>query len=187
MFHGQGRPDLSGYAKLSDLAAVQALIPASSFVTPDIKTVGEVMSSYPAGSGYRGKYIRVSDLFGATDGVLRCGYDTNSGLYFWQPTTPEYGRSMALTQNITVAPLTHPTAINLTGTIGAAITRTVTLDPTNGRPGATIELRNNLTSILGALNILGTGLGSGLSFALSGYKKFFLDWNGSQLAWVALV
>lgn len=170
--------ELAGYAKTADLAG-------PVFVSPNIMTVADVLNTYPAGASYRGKYVRVSDLYGYVDGVMRCGYDGTQ--YYWQPTSTDYGRDLAVTADMTITPHGHPTSFNLTGSIGLGVTRGITLSPTNGWPGAIKEFKNGLSSLLGGLNILGTGLGSAVAIPLGGYKKFYLDNSGGTLVWRQLV
>jgi len=155
------------------------------FVAPAIMTVAGVLSDYPASAPYRGKYVRVSDLFGYVDGVMRCGFDGTQ--YFWQPTSTDYGRDLPVVADMTITPHGHPTSFNLTGSILVGITRQITLSPTNGWPGAIKEFKNGLSSLLGGLNIVGLGLGSTVSIPLGGYKKFYLDSSGGTLAWRQLV
>ena len=166
----------------ADVAGMEDTIP--QFVTSDILTVGQVMQNFPPSASRRGKYVRVSDLYGFIDGVMRCGLDAATNYYFWQPTTPEYGRTITVTGNVSFGPLTSPTSINLAGNLLAGVTRQITLTTTNGRPGEIKEIKNGMTG-LGALQIL--GVGSAITFALNGYMKFMLDYSSGSAAWVRLV
>lgn len=184
-------PDTSPPALTPDQQAALAAIPGlmsttPQFVAPATMTVDDMLANFPASAPYRGKYVRVSDYGGFVDRVLRCDYETGSGLYFWTPTTPDYGRSLAVTGNMTLLRLKSPPSVVLTGTIGVGVTRQVTIDTANGRPGEIIEIRNNLSSLLGTLNIGGLGLGSLLSLALGGYMRFVLDSSGGSLQLVRL-
>lgn len=181
------RADLA--AKADQSALDQLALTSPRFVTPagSMLTVDQLLADYPASAARRGMYARVSDYGGYVDRVLRCDFFSDVGYYQWTPTLPEYGRSMPITGDMTLWPLKSPTSIILTGTIPTATTRRVTLETTNGRPGEIKEIKAGLTSLLGTLNILGTGLGSGVSLLLGGYQKFVLDSSGGALAWVRMV
>lgn len=173
---------------VKDLPALKAAVAQGpQFATSTIMTVAETIAAFPASQALRGKYVRVSDLFGYIDGVMRCSFDTASGMYFWQPTTPEYGRSVPVTADMTLNPLTSPTSLNLTGSILVGVTRTINLGTINGRPGETKEIRNTLGSLLGVLNINATGIGAVLALGLNAYAKYFLDASSGTLKWVRLV
>ena len=151
-----------------------------SFVTQDILVVSDLMSQFPASSSYRGKYCRVSDLWGAVDGVFRCGY--NGRIYYWEPTTqPQLIGQMPITGDTTVQPLSSFPIIELTGSIPALTTYNVTVGVVNAWPGAIKEFRGSLTSLLGTLNIL--GVGSTLNLALGGTRRIGCYDNGSSLVW----
>ncbi len=171
----------------STKAALEAQIGSTGpqFVSANIMTVAQVLTSHPAGAANRGKYVRVSDLYGFIDGVMRCGLDSATGVYFWQPTTPEYGRTITVAGNVSFGPLTSPTSIVLAGALGG-LTRTVTLTTANGRPGEIKEIRNGMTG-LGTLNLAGTGIGSALALVLGAYRKFMLDFSTGTPTWVQLV
>lgn len=158
----------------------------AQFVSPATMTVDDLIANFPANATNRGKYARVSDYAGYVDRILRCDYDSG-GLYFWTPTQNEYGRSMAVTGNMSLYPLKSPSSIVLTGSIALGVTRNITLETDNGRPGEIKEIKGGLTSLLGSLNILGTGLGSGISMLLGGYQKHVLDYSGGSLSWIRLV
>ena len=165
--------------------------PTTSFVSDQPMTVDQLHANYPVGmnagaSAYRGKYARVSDYGGYVDRVVRCDYESSSGLYFWTPTQPEYARSVPIVGDTTLYALKHPTTMILTGSIGTGQTRNVTIDLANRRPGEIIELRNNMSSLLGALNILGTGLGSFLFNTLGGYSRTVVDSSSGALQLVRL-
>lgn len=152
-----------------------------SFVNQAPMMVDDLLATYPASAAYRGQYARISDYGGFVDRVLRCDYDSGLDLYFWNPTQAEYGRTLAVTGNMTLFALKSPPSVNLTGSIGVGITRTVTIDIANRRPGEIIEIRNSLSSLLGTLNIAGIGLGSVLALALGGYSRFMMDGSSGSL------
>lgn len=175
-------------ARVSELiAAAVAGINAPQFVQAGSMTVDQLLTNFPAGATYRGKYARVSDYGGYVDRVVRCDFDSDLNYHFWTPTQPEYGRSIAVTGNMTLMALKSPPSINFTGSIALGVTRNVTIDLTNRRPGEILEFKGGLTSLLGGLNILGTGLGSGLSILLGGYSKILIDGSGGSLQMVRLV
>ena len=157
------------------------------FVSPSMMAVDDMLVNYPAGAAYRGKYVRVSDYGGYVDRVLRCDYDSGLDYHFWTPTQPEYGRSIPIAGNMTLRALKSPPSVVLTGTIPLSTTRTVTIDTVNRRPGEVIEIKAGLTTLLGALNILGSGLGSAISLTLGGYQKYIVDGSGGSLSLVRLV
>jgi hypothetical protein len=172
---------LTGYAKTSDVNASLAPLQAgmAQFVNNGLsQTVDELLANFPAAANVRGKYARVSDYGGAIDRVLRCDYASDIQLHYWMPTQPEFGKTMAVTGNSTLFALKSPTIINLTGTIALGVTRSFTLDPANRRPGETVEIKYSSMSILGSLNLIGTGIGTLLINALGGYLKFMFDGQG---------
>lgn len=151
-----------------------------TFVTQDILTVAQLMTMYPAAVEYRGKYCRVSDMWGAVDGVFRCGY--NGRVYYWEPTTtPQLVGQLPITGDTTIQPLTSYPIIELTGTVPALTTYAVTAGTQYLWPGAVKEFRGSLTSLLGTLNII--GVGSTLNLALGGTRRIGCYDNGSALVW----
>lgn len=183
-------PDLSDFVRqqvyTQGLAGKADASSVAQFVHTGIITVDQLLADYPANESRRGKYARVSDYGGYVDRVLRCDYDSG-GLWFWTPTQTEYGRSMAVNANMTLYRLKSPSSVVFTGNIGIGVTRTVTLDPANGRPGEIVEMKAGSIVIAGLLNIAGTGLGSAVSVLMGDYKKFLLDYSGGSLSWVRLV
>jgi hypothetical protein len=156
-------------------------IPVASFILPNTYTV----DTLPDPSNYVDMYARVSDLFGSKrDLVLASQVGSTS---FWQPVRQDYGATKTITADFTVFPLKSPNALKLTGSIGVGATRNVTLSTVGGWPGATFEVNAGLTSLLGALNILGTGLGSGVGLLLGSYQKYFLDISSGSLQWVRIL
>lgn len=149
-------------------------------------TVADLHAAYPPSAAVRGKYARVSDYAGYIDRVFRCDYDSQSGLYFYTPTSNESGRSIAVTGNMNLDPLTSPAVVNLTGSIALGATRAVTLTTTYGRPGDLKTIKGGLSSLLGTLNIGGTGLGSLVSLGLGGTAQFVCEWDGSALKWTRI-
>lgn len=171
-------PDLSQYAKISD-------IPPSSFVTPNIITMAQMLATYPASAEYRGKFCRTSDMWGIIDGLFRCTY--NGRIYFWEPTTtPKYPGGMTLTGNATIQPMITPPIIEFGGALPALTTWTVTLGTDNLVPGVEKEFRGGLSSLLGTLNIGGSGLVSVVNLLLNANRRFVSYDNGSAVVWRSL-
>ncbi len=151
-----------------------------------IQTVEALYDTSPPAAGVRGRYARVSNYGGSIDKVLRCDFDSLSGMYFWGPAgAPQSVQTLAMTQNYTANPLVSGDVLNLTGSIGLGVTRTVTLTTLRGRPGDVRMVRNALTSLTGGLNILGTGLGSGVASLLGATSSYVCAWNATtaQLEW----
>ncbi len=165
----------------------EAIAQTPRFIAPDILTVDTLLVTYPANQARRGMYARVSDYGGYVDRVLRCDYFADLDYHQWVPVLAEYGRAIQLTGDMTLLPLKSPTSVVLTGTLPLGVTRNVTLSTANGRPGEVKEIKAGLTSLLGTLNIAGTGLGSTISLALGGYQKYALDSSGGALAWLRLL
>ena len=173
-------PDLNEYLRTADLP------PTAQFVNTPINTplsIADLTANFPASAAMKGKYAQVSDLWGIpTFAVMRCGY--NGRIYYWEPTTStQVPTTMAIVSNVTVQPLTSTPIIQLTGSIGLGVTRNVTVGLDNAYPGATREIRSSLTSLLGNLNILGLGLGSGIAGLVTGSNKIACIDTGSALEW----
>lgn len=133
-----------------------------------------------------GRLAKVTDLFGDQFDTVRCC--SVGSFYFWKPSSSDSAKPFTLTGDMMVKPLTHPQAIRLNGAISLGVTRKVTLDIEAGWPGCTKEISTaGLGNILGALNVLGTGLGSGIGLLTGNYKKFMLDYSGGALAWIQIV
>lgn len=153
-----------------------------TFVTQEILSVADLMAQFPAGPTYRGKYCRVNDMWGAVDGVFRCGF--NGRIYYWEPTTqPQLIGQIPVNSDLTLQPLATYPIIELTGTVPSLTTRAVTMGLDYAWPGAVKEFRASMTSLLGTLNLLGTGIGSTLSFALGGTRRIGCYDNGTALVW----
>lgn len=167
--------------------ALSSAVP--QFVGLPTQTVEALHISNPPDASSRGKYARVSNYGGSIDKVLRCDFDSLSGIYFWGPAgAPQSFQTVAMTANMTADPLISGDVLNLTGTIGLGVTRTVTLSTLRGRPGDIKTVRNGLSTLLGGLNILGTGLGSGIASLLGATSTYGCQWNSttSQLEWTRL-
>jgi hypothetical protein len=123
-----------------------------------------------------GKYARVTDLFGEKTDLLLC---SNLGTkYYWQPVRPTYAKAVVVTTatpNIPLTPLKSPSVLYITGTLGAG--RSMMLSDINAWPGASFEIAMDAT-LLGTLNIVGTGLGSGVGVLLGSRKRLFYTAEG---------
>lgn len=119
-----------------------------------------------------GKYARITDLFSEKTDLLLC---SNSGSsYYWQPVRPVYAKEMAINGAMTLTPLKTPSVIFATAGVNSAFN--LTLSNANAWPGASFEIA--MDGLLGSLNILGTGLGSGIGVLLGARRRLF--WTGSQ-------
>jgi len=174
-------------AQMAAIATQLSTVP--SFVQAAIMTVEALHTAYPPSATVRGKYARVNNYGGSIDKVLRCDFDTVSGLYYWTPSgAPQSFQTIAMTGNATADPLISGDVIDLTGSIGLGITRTLTLSTLRGRPGDQKIIKNSLSSLLGGLNILGTGLGSGIANLLGATQTYVCQWDTgtSALKWTRL-
>lgn len=153
-----------------------------TFVTPMIIPLTQMYADYPAGPDYRGKYCRVSDLWGQADGVMRCGF--NGRIHYWEPTTQnQLPGTLPVTGAQTIQPMLTTPIMELTGALPALTTWTLTLGTDNLPPGVIKEFRPNLSSLLGTLNVAGLGLGSLVSLALGGNRRFVSMDDGSKIVW----
>lgn len=168
-------PDLSNYP-------TKAEVPPQNFVTSLILTTADMHATYPAGAAYRGKYCRVSDMWGSTDGVYRCCY--NGRIHFWEPTNQnQMPGNYTVTGSVTVQPMSSAPIMELLGNLPALTTWTITLGTDNLPPGIIKEFRPSLSSLLGTLNVAGLGIGSVVSLALGGNRRFVSMDNGSAVIW----
>jgi hypothetical protein len=170
------------------LTRVSALEAARAFVQDAPMTVATLLSTYPPAAGNVGKYARVTDLWGRVFGVMRCSF--NGRVYWWAPTDSEEFAIQEATvpASGTLPALTTPPIIRYMGSgPGAGVTVNLTLGLVGAYPGLVKEISNGFGSAyLGALNILGTGLGSGIASLLGASKRFACVDDGSQLKWVQL-
>lgn len=172
-------------ARLATLEAALATVP--QFVATGSMVVEDLLANYPANATRRGKYARVTNYGGAIDRVLRCDYDQNLNYYFWTPTRGEYGRTLPLTADMTLKRLLSPSSVVLSGTVALGITRNITIDTANATPGEIVEIKAPGAGIVGGLNILGTGLGSGVGLLAGAYQKYMIDGSSGSLQVVRLV
>lgn len=178
MSGGSFFPDLSAYLKTVDLPA------GVQFISQSPMLVADLYANFPPAAALKGKYAQVTDLWGAgIFGVMRCGF--NGRIYYWEPTTqPQLLGQVTLTGDMTAQPLSSFPIMEIIGAGPAALTTwNVTLGLTNAFPGQVKEVRGSFSSLLGTLNIVGTGIGSTLSLALNVNKRFGCYDTGSALAW----
>jgi hypothetical protein len=168
-------------------AAVAALDANRAFVTNEILTTTQLLAQFPAAAGYRGKYCRVSDMWGAVDGVYRCGW--NGRIYYWEPTTQiqlvgQMSSPVTNGSTVNIDPLLSPPIIEMIGA-GPGTLQSANLNFMNSNipPGLVKEVRGSFSSLLGTLNILGTGIGSTLSLLLNGVQRIGSYDNGSAVVW----
>lgn len=166
-------PDLSAFA-------LKAEVP-QNFVTPDIITQSQMWTTYPPGPTYRGRYCRVSDMWGLVDGVYRCTY--NGRLYYWEPTTQiQLVGAVTPAGSMTIQPMVSSPIIELIGAGPPSLTTWgITIGTDNIVPGLVKEIRGSFGSLLGTLNIL--GVGSTLNLALGGSRRIASFDNGTSVVW----
>jgi hypothetical protein len=139
-----------------------------------------------ANLGNLNRLVGVSDLFGNRTTRMRCERITVGGvdLFYWQPQSSDsYADLDVSSGNQVIGALTMASSIGLIGNVGTGITRTVSFQD-GAFPGQTKEVRmGGLIGALGGLNILGVGLGAGLSLLAGGYAKYASDWTSGSPVW----
>ncbi len=168
------------------LSAITALQSAQAFVDQTPMTVANLLANYPAGPTYLGKYAKVTDLWGSVYGVMRCSKNS-SGRHWWATTDQEefaVRNSGSPSGTTTMQPLAIPQIMLWNGSgPGTLITGNVTVGLTGAYPGLVKQFENGFGAFLGALNILGTGLGSGLASLLGSTTKIVCIDTGAALEW----
>jgi len=175
-------------ASQSQLDTLAAAVPQYVGDTRDNPTTYEALfAAFPPSAALRGRIAKVTNYGGSYDQTMRCDYESVSNAYYWRPTgTPRSSQDVVVNANMTLDPIITGDIVRLTGTIGLGITRTVTLSTTRGYPGDMKTIKNDLSSLLGGLNILGLGLGSGIASLIGATTTYQCRWNGSALEWVRL-
>lgn len=160
--------------------ALKAEVP-QNFVTPDIITQAQMWATYPPSLPYRGRYCRVSDMWGLVDGVYRCTY--NGRLFYWEPTTQnQLVGQVTPTGNMTIQPMVSSPILELAGAGPPALTTWgITIGTDNIVPGLVKEVRGSFSNLLGSINIL--GVGSTLSLALGATRRIASFDNGTSVVW----
>jgi hypothetical protein len=155
---------------------------AIQLVTSERILTADMFANFPANAANRGKYCRVSDMWGLIDGVYRCTF--NGRIYYWEPTTqPQLLGSSIMTGSMTLQPLSTFPILEIGGNLPALTTWSITLGTENLCPGLVKEFRPSLTTLLGTLNVLGTGLGSTVALLLNSNKRFGSYDNGTAVVW----
>lgn len=159
-------------------------LPGVVFVADEFMTFAQLLANYPPSAQTRGRYAKVTDLYGSQAGAMVCGYDSNhtlNGGYFWQPVRPDSTNAAPLPSNTAavITPITMPSFIRFTN---AALTANVThtLSSTNAYPGCRIRML--MPGLLGLFGITLTGtLGSGVVGSLLQNTPREFMWDGA--AW----
>ncbi|WDZ97975.1 hypothetical protein Herbaro_09400 [Herbaspirillum sp. WKF16] len=124
------------------------------------------IAGLPSAALYPRKYMWVTDLFGGPgDYVISDG--TN-----WKPVRPLAVQSPVAADMTISALVNAPTQI-VTGTIGTAVTRTVSLGTANAYPGAKFRVVRQATG-------LGSLIAGLVGISINGWADF--EYNGS--AWI---
>jgi len=139
--------------------------------------VADLLTLYPATAAYRGRYARVSDLWGNVQTIMVCEGDASG--YYWRPQRTDYAPApVAMTSgSMSLIPLVTAPVINLTGTLTGNVT--ITPSTQNVWPGAQFTVSSN--SVIGALlgiNITGL-VGAGTVPLLSGGVRTITYFSGS--------
>jgi hypothetical protein len=165
--------NLSTYALKTDIQ--------QNFVTSAIITQSQMWATYPPSITYRGRYCRVSDMWGLVDGVYRCTF--NGRIYYWEPTNQnQLVGAITPTGNMTIQPMVTSPIIELVGAGPATLTTWgITIGTDNIVPGLVKEVRGSFSSLLGSINIL--GVGSTLNLALGGSRRIASFDNGTSVVW----
>lgn len=140
------------------------------------QTVAQLLTNFPPTVALRGKYGRVSDLWGNVQTVMVCEGDSSG--YYWRPQRQDYAPApiTATSGSMQLIPLVTAPIINLTGTLIGNIS--VTPQTTNVWPGATFTVTSN--SVLGLFGINLTGLvGGGTVPLLSGGIRTLTYFSGT--------
>lgn len=170
---------LSDYVPLTTLTQYVKTVdlPPTSFVSTTPMTVASLLSTYPAGSTYLGKYARVTDLYGNVDEIMRCSSDGST--YYWRPQRADYAISNASTSGtVSLSPLVTPPQIFLIGSLVGNVT--ITPSSTNAWPGAQFTVTAagalnlfsiNISGLVGASVPLLTGSSKVLTYTASGWRS----------------
>jgi hypothetical protein len=164
----------AGYNKITDatdaaLAAVLqrlgALEGSSAFVTNQVLSTANLLSTYPPSAAYVGKYARVFDLYGSVDDVLRCRWDGAN--YRWVPQRADFNMTTSAAGSVQLVPLVTPPTVRTPATLTGAIT--FTPSTTNAIIGQ--RYRVVVTGGLGIYTATISGLiGSNLSLLGNSFK-----------------
>lgn len=107
------------------------------FVSNMSMPVASLLTNFPAGASFLGKYARVTDLWGSVEEVMRCSYDGSS--YYWRPQRTDYSvNSTQTTGAVTLTPLVSAPSIIMASTLLGNMT--ITPSVTNAWPGCRFEI-----------------------------------------------
>lgn len=164
MVRGQG----TGVVAAAAQDAAATAVAGSSAILPTMYTV----DTLPDPALNLDRYARVTDLFGVKrDLVLASRVGT---LAFWQPVRPVFAATAAVATDMTLQPLKSPSVMFLTGTAAVGVTRTLSLSTALAYPGASFEIRNDMSG-LGSLKLAGLSVGGLLSLVFGTTQRFFFD------------
>ncbi|KQM60047.1 MULTISPECIES: hypothetical protein [unclassified Sphingomonas] len=157
---------------LADIERRFAAAPIQFVNDGAFQTVGQLLAAFPASAALRGKYGRVSDLWGNVQTVMVCEGDSSG--YYWRPQRQDYAPAPIPMTSGTMAlvPLVTAPIVNLTGTV------TITPTSTNVWPGATFTVTSN--SVLGVFGMVIAGLvGGGTVPLVSGGIRTLTYFSGT--------
>lgn len=140
------------------------------------QTVAQLLANFPAAAPLRGKYGRVSDLWGNVQTVMVCEGDSSG--YYWRPQRQDYAPApIPMTSGaMSLVPLVTAPIVNLMGTLSGTVT--ITPSVTNVWPGATFTVTSN--SVLGVFGMVIAGLvGGGTVPLLSGGIRTLTYFSGT--------
>ncbi|MCJ2107859.1 hypothetical protein MKK70_21260 [Methylobacterium sp. E-041] len=157
-----------GPAILAAQEAAATAVAGSSAILDGVFTV----DTLPDPAANVDRYARVTDLFGSTRDLVLAA--KTGSLAYWKPVRPIFAATVPVAADMTLTALKSPSVMFLTGAVGTGVTRTLTLSQALAYPGASFEVRNDMTG-LGALKLAGLNVGGLLSLAFGGTQRFFFD------------
>ncbi len=127
----------------------------SQFVQEDAMTVAQLHSLYPPTMANQYKYARVSDLFSEAGSQYMGGIVLNETGAGWTPVRPFRVNNVTFNGNqaLTFTPLLTPPVIELTGTLSA--NRTYSLSTLYAVNGSNFIIKNSMTLGLFGINLSG--------------------------------
>jgi len=169
------------------IAAAIAAQPTNYVNSGSSMTIDNLLTNFPAGATYNGKYARVSNLFNGTsttasggiDDIVRCRFDVANAVYRWVPQREAFNISIAATSGTTtITPLVSPPTIRLAGTLTGNLT--ITPSATNAYIGQRFTVIQastlgifvtTVTGLIGSnLTLLGNTTQQ-LEYTVSGWSK----------------
>lgn len=149
--------------------AAMAALPTSFIAGGSSMTISDLMTNFPAGATYAGKYARISNLYnnvsttatGGVDDIVRCRFDATNSVYRWVPQREAFNVSITPTGgNTNLTPLVTPPTVRLAGTLVGNLT--ITPSTTNAYIGQVFSVIQNSTLGLFVTTVTGL-LGSNLT------------------------